>query len=75
MNEGHRLRGKEARVAYIVIDNAVKHLLFVVTWEGRLKEKHKPDATEDSVPSVVIVPQWDLRGFSFCMNLNISSLS
>lgn len=37
MNEGHRLRRKEARVAHVIVDNAVKHLFLIITWERRLK--------------------------------------
>lgn len=39
LNDGHRLRRKEARVAHIIIDNAVEHLLLIITWERRLKEE------------------------------------
>lgn len=30
------LCGEEARVAHLVIHYAVKHLLFIITWEWRL---------------------------------------
>lgn len=32
------LGGEEARVAHLVVHDAVKHLLFVVTWKRRLKQ-------------------------------------
>lgn len=44
LNEGLRLWRKEARIAYIIINNAVKHFLFIIPWKRRLerkKEQHK----------------------------------
>lgn len=39
LNEGDRLRREKAREAYVIVDNAVKHFLFIVTWKRRLAEK------------------------------------
>lgn len=39
LNEGDRLWGEKAREANVIVHNAVKHLLFIVTWKRRLAEK------------------------------------
>lgn len=39
MNEGQRLRRKEARVPHLVVDDAVEHLLLVLAGERRLEER------------------------------------
>lgn len=38
LNEGHGLRREEARVACVIVDDAVKHLFFIITGERRLKK-------------------------------------
>lgn len=40
-HDGDGLRGEEARVANIIIDNGVKDLLLVFTREGRLQRKER----------------------------------
>lgn len=39
LNEGCRVRRKEAGVAHIIIDNAIKHFFLIVAGERRLKER------------------------------------
>lgn len=58
MNEGHRLRRKEPRVSHVIVDDAVKHLFLIITWERRLKkntEQHRFNTLlEDSVLPLVL---------------------
>lgn len=39
LDEWQRLRGQKTRVAHIIIDNAVKHLFLIISWEGRLQRE------------------------------------
>lgn len=48
LNEGLGLWRKEARIAYVIINNAVKHFLLIIPWKRRLKrkkEQHKLNST------------------------------
>lgn len=45
LNEGLRLWRKEARIAYVIINNAVKHFLLIIPRKRRLKKKKRATQT------------------------------